>query len=371
MNISAVILASGKGKRMEIAGKKQFLPLNGIPVIAYSVNKFLKIPEVKEIVLVISGEDEERVKEIAGKDDRIKIVLGGERRQDSSINGVNAAKYDFVAVHDAARPNFNVKTLKKMISELNAHDCVVPFIKAKDTVRYGKNGIETLERKHIKLIQTPQLFRKEKILKALEHTRGIEITDDMEAYLSLYDDYEFIEGDYDNIKITTMADFQMLSVVMNNQSLRSGFGYDSHRLEKGDGFILGGVKIVSDYSVIAHSDGDVILHALIDSVLGATGNGDIGDYFPDTEEWTKGISSVKMLKEILEKIQPVRIVNVDIVVILDKPKLGSIKKQIKNNIADYLHIDSKSVSVKAKTPEGRHNEEKIEVFSQILLNNFN
>jgi len=370
MDISAVILASGKGRRMKIESKKQFINLNGVPVFMYSVNKFLTIPEIKEVILVINEEDRKAIEKLlpGGK---VRIVTGGERRQDSSLNGIKAARYDYVAIHDAARPNFKIATFKKMIEGLKNNDCVVPYVDAKDTVRYDKDGLKTLNRSNVKLIQTPQIFKRDKIAKALEMIARENITDDMEAYLKSYDNYKLVNGDRENIKITTMDDFTFISSIMKIDSLRTGFGYDSHYLKEGNGIILGGINIDCKYSVIAHSDGDVVLHSLIDALLGATGSPDIGDLFPDTEDWTINISSVEMLNKVTKQIGIFKVKNVDITIILDRPKLNENKIKIKSNIAKYLGIESDRVSVKAKTAEGRNSEKKIEVYTQVLINYYN
>lgn len=370
MDISALILASGESTRMNIEEKKQFLYLNGLPVLMYSVNKFLAIPEVKEVIVVVSEDDREAVEKLL-TEEKVRIITGGKRRQDSSLNGIKAAMYDYVAIHDAARPNFRISTVKKMIKELNNHDCVVPYAGVNDTARYQEETIKTLDRNMIRLIQTPQFFKRDKIKNAIEMIAREDITDDMEAYLKLYDDYKLVKGNRENIKITTTEDFYFISSVLDKDSLRIGFGYDSHNLKEGNGITLGDVKIDCEYSVIAHSDGDVVIHSLIDSLLGATGTGDIGELFPDTEDWTLNMSSTEMLSRVMKHIGYFHVKNVDIVIILDEPKLGEKKKMIKNKIAKYLKIEPDRVSIKAKTAEGRNDGKKIEVYTQILINYFN
>lgn len=369
IDISAIILASGIGKRMKTNERKQFLKINNKDLLLYSLEAFQNIGAIKETIIVSKKDDFKRIEEITAGVKNIRIIEGGKRRQDSSLNGVKASKCRYVAIHDAARPNINGSFIKYLISNIDNYDCIVPAIKPDDTVRYIKNEIRTLDRSSVRLVQTPQIFNRKLILKALDLNKNQDITDDMEAFLMISNNYNIIKGNVRNRKITTIEDLEIMRCYMNNDNIRIGFGFDSHNLQEGKGIYLGGVLIPCPFETIAHSDGDTLLHSLIDAILGACARGDIGEMFPDNEDWTMNMESSDMMKKVLNKID-IDIVNIDTVIILSRPKLSDYKLEIKRNLAKLLKIDEKKISIKAKTPEGKYDENKIEVYSQVLLNHF-
>jgi 2-C-methyl-D-erythritol 4-phosphate cytidylyltransferase/2-C-methyl-D-erythritol 2,4-cyclodiphosphate synthase len=369
IEISAIILAGGIGKRMKTGKKKQFLRLNNKVLLLHSLEAFQNIESIKEIIIVSQRDDFKRIEKLTTGVKNVRIIEGGKRRQDSSLNGVRASKCRYVAIHDAARPNINCSFIKYLISNIGNYDCIVPAIKPDDTVRYIKNEIETLDRRSVILVQTPQIFNRELILKALDLNKNQDITDDMEAFLMVSNNYNIVKGNVRNKKITNIEDFEVMKRYINNDDIRIGFGFDSHNFREGKGIYLGGILIPCSFETIAHSDGDTLLHSLIDAILGACAMGDIGEMFPDNKDWTLNMKSSDMMKKVLDKID-INIVNIDTVIILNKPKLSDYKMEIKSNLVGLLEIDEDKISIKAKTPEGKYDENKIEVYSQVLLNRF-
>jgi 2-C-methyl-D-erythritol 4-phosphate cytidylyltransferase/2-C-methyl-D-erythritol 2,4-cyclodiphosphate synthase len=297
------------------------------------------------------------------------MVEGGARRQDSVANAFAqvSSRADVVVVHDAARPFATGELFTRVIEAAAKGGAAIAALKASDTVKEATAapGVmivsRTLPRESIYLAQTPQAFARHVLEDAIELGRQATTLATDEASLAEEAGHSvcLVDGEPTNLKITTERDLEMSNAMLqaaNSQArgmLRVGTGYDLHRLEPGRRLILGGVHIPHETGLAGHSDADVLAHAVTDAILGAAGAGDIGQHFPDTDVRWKGASSLDLLKRAVEIVRKdsYEIVNVDAVVIAERPKLASHLPAIRAGLAHAIGIDVASVSVKGKTNE--------------------
>jgi 2-C-methyl-D-erythritol 4-phosphate cytidylyltransferase / 2-C-methyl-D-erythritol 2,4-cyclodiphosphate synthase len=375
MFVSAIIAAGGRGRRFGGAIPKQLLTVAGRPILERSVHVFLTHPEIDEIVVALPSElavDPPTYLKHDGK--HVRIVTGGERRQDSVSEAFHAVdtRADIVVIHDAARPFATPDLVSRTIAAAAASGAALAAIPARDTVKRsdavsGSNGAhrtfvtETLAREQIFLAQTPQAFQRDVLKRALAAAeQAIEATD--EAALAERAGYrvEIVAGESTNIKVTTQEDLTIADTIARKagslpaRTGRAGTGYDLHRLVAGRPLILGGVTIPSSVGALGHSDADVVCHAMTDAMLGAVGLGDIGRHFPDSDPRWKGASSLDLLAraKALVAEHGYEVGNVDVTVILEKPKIRDYIDQMRQSIANVLGLDVSRVSVKGKTNEG-------------------
>jgi 2-C-methyl-D-erythritol 4-phosphate cytidylyltransferase/2-C-methyl-D-erythritol 2,4-cyclodiphosphate synthase len=279
----------------------------------------------------------------------IKIIKGGKERSDSSLIALKYLKKfkpTNVLIHDAARPNFSVKLLKNLIHKLKKNIAVIPYIYSNDSIKYkSQNQLFNLNRDKALLTQTPQAF-KFKDLYNLSSKQITKVND--EATLFIENDYKiaFIKGELKNNKITYPDDIKISKVSF-------GIGFDIHRLVKNKKLYLGGTKIPFHSGLQGHSDGDVILHAIIDAILGAIQKKDIGTYFPSNKNKFKNIRSPKMLKPIIENLYEnnFSINNLDINLICQKPKVSTYRNRIINSLSNLMNLDRNKINLKGKTVE--------------------
>ncbi len=338
MKFSAVILAGGKGLRF--GGYKQFFKIFDIPLYEFSIKAFENL--VDEIILVIPKNFNLKLK-------NVKIVYGGETRANSSYNGIINSSGDFVLIHDASRPNVSKELILRIKEELlKGNNAVVPFIEVRDTIR-DKFGNE-LNRENLMLIQTPQGFKKELIKTAYEKAfeNNINGTDDAFYYKTfISNDIKYIKGDFENFKITFEDDIKILEhFLMKN--IMIGFGYDIHPLVENRKLIIGGVEIPSNFGAYGHSDGDALIHAIIDSLSGIILNKNIGEMFPENEKYENAYS-LDLLMEFSNNLKNYKIISIDAVIILKEPKLTPYIDKIKENISNALKLDRSSISIKPKS----------------------
>jgi 2-C-methyl-D-erythritol 2,4-cyclodiphosphate synthase/2-C-methyl-D-erythritol 4-phosphate cytidylyltransferase len=289
----------------------------------------------------------------------VTIVEGGERRRDSVANAFAcvSARADIVVIHDAARPLVTDAVIRRTIDAAMASGAAIAAIAARDTVKRVRRGgaiAETLPRDEIVFAQTPQAFRVAVLEEAL--ALGGDATDEAMLVERAGHTVLVVDGDPRNLKITTPEDLAAAERLLGGTipRLRIGNGYDLHRLVAGRPLILGGVTIPFEKGLEAHSDGDVVAHALTDAVLGAAGAGDIGRYFPDTDATWKGADSLELLRRAVSIVRAdgYSLVNADIVVIAQRPKLLPHVEAIRSNLARALDADVSQISVKGKTNEG-------------------
>ena len=251
-----------------------------------------------------------------------------------------------ILIHDAARPDFSIKLLKNLIKLLKKNKAVIPFTSPRDSIKYKINDhFFNLDRKKAFLTQTPQAFRY-KVLYELYRKQKSNITDEATLFIANNQKIRFIKGDIGNNKITYIDDVKLIKTFY-------GIGFDIHRLVKDKKLYLGGIKIPFHSGLEGHSDGDVILHAIIDAILGATQKKDIGTYFPSNKKKFKNIRSPKMLRPILNDLYKsgFTINNLDINLICERPKVSKYRKKIINSVSNLMNLDKKKINLKGKTVE--------------------
>jgi 2-C-methyl-D-erythritol 4-phosphate cytidylyltransferase / 2-C-methyl-D-erythritol 2,4-cyclodiphosphate synthase len=365
-----IIPAGGSGRRLNACLAKQYLLLDGIPVLVHTLKAFQQASIIDEIILVVPGKDMHWVQEeIVKKYDLTKVtnvVAGGAERQDSVKNALTVIdrKCDVVIIHDGVRPFVTGKMIRDVIESALAGQSASVGVKAKDTIKEAEdNGIvtKTVPRQNIWMTQTPQAFPVDILQKAYKEAYSNKYygTDDAALVERIGIKVKMFTGSYENIKITTPEDLTMAKALLKNKlggevRFYCGIGYDSHRFAEGRKLILGGVEILFDRGLDGHSDADVLVHAICDALLGAVGAGDIGRHFPDSDPAYENISSVILLERVRQIIEAknMAVNNVDATVIMEKPKLAPYSDAMVKNIACALHISETAVNIKAKTNEG-------------------
>jgi len=348
MNNCFIILAGGESKRFKSKTPKPYHLYKGKPLIIHSINKAKSYKKFKKIILVVNKKHKKFIKKLNIK--KVKIINGGKTRALSAYNALKSiknCKIKNVMIHDAARPNFSLKLLNRLSSELKLNDCVIPAIQSTDSIKQKSlNKIINLKRKNIYLTQTPQAFNYKKLYK-LQNNKSLEITDDANLFIRAGEKIKIIKGEINNSKITISSDIKV------NTSIKYGIGFDVHRLVSKKKLYLGGIKIPSPLGTLGHSDGDPVLHALTDAILGASNMGDIGEKFSDTDKKFKNIRSTILLNKIIKqvKIKGYSINNIDINIITQKPKIQKYKKKIINSIAKLCQILPSQINIKGKTTE--------------------
>jgi 2-C-methyl-D-erythritol 4-phosphate cytidylyltransferase / 2-C-methyl-D-erythritol 2,4-cyclodiphosphate synthase len=358
VHVAAIIAAGGSGRRLGSSVPKQLLEVGGRTLLQRSIDAFRSHPEVSSVIVAVPADL------LAAPPrwlDGVRLVAGGERRQDSVANAFEAigGDVDIVLVHDAARPFVTSEVISRAIQGAVAHGAAIAAVPVSDTVKRVAREVivETLPREEIFLAQTPQAFRRDVLGAAIRAgRRSGTVTDEAMLAEAAGHPVHVVAGDAANVKITTAAD---LDRARGRESSvagvgRVGVGYDLHRLVDGRPLVLGGVTVPSERGALGHSDADVICHAVTDAILGAARAGDIGQHYPDTDPRWKGASSVALLKEVVGLVRGrgLTIENVDVVVILERPKIGPFRDAIQSQLADALGIDESRVSVKGKTNEG-------------------
>jgi 2-C-methyl-D-erythritol 4-phosphate cytidylyltransferase/2-C-methyl-D-erythritol 2,4-cyclodiphosphate synthase len=345
MNNYFIILASGQSKRFNSTKPKQFIKYKNKALFEHSLDKALKSKLFKKIIIVTNNK--KQVKNRYPK--KVFIIKGGKERSDSSLIGLKfIKKYKpiNVLIHDAARPNFTIKLLKKLIKSLKTNKASIPVISSKDSIKYKvKNQLFNLDRKNSYLTQTPQAFKFRDIYDLSINQKNI-IQDEATLFINNNLKVKFIDGETLNSKITFKEDIK-------NTKTYYGIGFDIHRLIKKKKLYLGGVKIPFHSGLKGHSDGDVILHSIIDALLGAMRKKDIGTFFPDNKNKFKNIRSTKMLKPIVEILNKNNfyINNLDINLVCEQPKVSKYRTKIINSLSNLLNLDKELINLKGKTVE--------------------
>lgn len=394
MHIWAVLLAAGRSTRLAAHGlsvPKQFLHYQGAPLFWHSAKTFSRLPALRGIVFVFpphEDEDTASPKTHAAWDELLRnldaghrlglpwrIAEGGIRRQDSVAKGLAAlpAECDAVLIHDSARPFASATLMTRIINALEqGQNAVIPGIAVNDTIKVvdEKEYVRlSPERAFLRAAQTPQGFHLAPLRRA--HARAAkeawDVTDDAALFERCELPVMVLPGEESNKKISTGQDLDLLRPLFPFAGLGgpaatdsrgripcSGFGYDVHRYGGNRPFILGGVPIRCDVLIAAHSDGDTLLHALMDALLGCIGGGDIGALFPDSDQAFDNISSGILLAEVLERcrLAGLIITHVDITVIAQTPRIAPHRQNIAANLAKLLGLPANAVNVKATTEEG-------------------
>ncbi|MBI5131883.1 MAG: bifunctional 2-C-methyl-D-erythritol 4-phosphate cytidylyltransferase/2-C-methyl-D-erythritol 2,4-cyclodiphosphate synthase [Rhodopseudomonas palustris] len=361
---AAIIVAAGRGLRAGAGGPKQYRTLAGRPVIARALQPFCTHPEVFAVQPVTNPDDTAMFNEaVAGLDFR-PAVGGGATRQASvraGLEALAALNPDIVLIHDAARPFVTPALISRAIVAAGTTGAALPVVAINDTVKQINAAGEveaTPDRAHLRIAQTPQAFRFDVILDA--HRRAArdgrdDFTDDAAIAEWAGLTVSTFEGDAANMKLTTPDDFlreeSRLTATLGD--IRTGTGYDVHAFGDGDYVWLCGLKVPHNRGFLAHSDGDVGLHALVDAILGALADGDIGSHFPPTDPQWKGAASDKFLKYAVDRVtaRGGRIANLEVTMICERPKIGPLRDPMRQRIAEITGVPVSRVAVKATTSE--------------------
>ena len=345
MNNYFIILASGQSKRFNSKKLKQYIIYKNKPLFEHSIEKALASKLFKKIILVVNNK-----KQINKKFSKnVVIIKGGKERSDSSLIGlkyIKKFKPSNVLIHDAARPNFSLQLLKNLVRSLKKNKAVIPTVNTKDSIKYKvKKQLFNLNRDHSFSTQTPQAFRFNDLYN-LSIDQKAKIQDEATLFIENNLKVKFIKGENSNNKITYKED-------INTNKTFIGIGFDIHRLIKGKKLYLGGLKIPFHSGLKGHSDGDVIIHSIIDALLGAMRKKDIGTLFPDNKKKFKNIRSPKMLKPVIQIMDKndFYINNVDINLICEQPKVSKYRDKIIKSLSKLLNIDSSLINLKGKTVE--------------------
>ncbi len=337
-----ILLAAGKGKRFNSRERKQFINYKNKPLFMHSIHKAKKSKLFKKILLVTN-------KQI--KIPKVEVVKGGKERSDSSFNALKYLKNKKVKnvfIHDAARPNFSIKLLKKLKKNLYKNKAVVPYINTDNSTKYFyKNRGINLKREKVFLTQTPQCYDFKTLYNLAKNNRNL-VTDESSLFLNNNKKVKFIKGEQANYKITKKKD------LLNNQiKTFYGIGFDIHRLIKNKKLYLGGIQIPFHSGLKGHSDGDVIIHCVIDALLGALKKKDIGSLYPNNKSKYKNIRSSKMLKPIILDLENNNyyINNLDINLICERPKVSKYRNKIINSLSKLMNINKNIINIKGKTVE--------------------
>ena len=364
MKKHVILLAGGKGTRMNAAVNKVLLDLCGKPVILRSAEAFSSLAD--DMIIVCRAEDQPVIESIFSRSSLpfpVYFTSGGNTRQESVLNGVrmlSAGYNDIILIHDAARCLVNQELISRVIESVLDSGTGIPGIPATSTFKICNDEhyvMHTPDRSSLYEIQTPQGFAAEVFipaaLKAAED--GIDCTDDAGILEHYHIPVHIVPGSSQNIKLTEPEDMSRASSILKGDAanMRIGMGYDVHRLTDGRKLILCGVEVPFSQGLLGHSDADVALHALMDAMFGACALGDIGKHFPDTSDLYKDISSVFLLKETNRIIGEAgyKVSNTDITIVAQKPKLLPFIPQMTEIVADTLGIPLSAVNIKATTTE--------------------
>ena len=359
MSVWAVVVAGGRGARAGLGRNKVFFAWKGRSVLSRCLDALERSGALDGAVLVLGAEDFEQYDALCAREGASplvkRVVAGGDCRRRSVRSGLAALPEEVViaAVHDAARPFVSPEAVRETVQSARKWGSGVISTPVTDTIkRVGPDGaVETLDRAQLRAVQTPQTFDCAKLKAAHERAEaeGFDATDDAALFEHYYGSVRLVTapGAEANIKLTNPADFEKLS----RPAMRIGSGYDAHRLAKGRKLILCGVDVPHTRGLDGHSDADVAVHALMDALLGALGEGDIGRHFPDSDPAYEGISSMLLLEQVMKIVREhgCGVANVDVTIVAQKPKLAAYIPTMRENLARALGTDA--VNVKATTTE--------------------
>src|SRR6476646_3425720 len=361
---AAILVAAGRGLRAGSGGPKQYRSIGGQTVIFRAMEPFCSHPEVFAVQPVLNPDDTAIFNDAVRTLHHPPPAKGGATRQASVHAGLEALagqKPDVVLIHDAARPFVSAALISRAIEAASRTSAAIPAITVTDTIKLidGSGNVEaTPERARLRVAQTPQAFRFDVILdahrRAARDGRG-DFTDDAALAEWAGLTVATFEGDPANMKLTTPEDFVREEARLAAQlgDIRTGTGYDVHAFGEGDHLMLCGVRVPHTRGFLAHSDGDVGLHALVDAILGALADGDIGSHFPPSDPKWKGASSDRFLTYAIDRVaaRGGRIANLEVTLICERPKIGPLRDTMRGRIAEITGVDISRIAVKATTSE--------------------
>ena len=367
VNLALILLAGGVGSRINKNVSKQMLCYNNLTILEINIINFRKNLKDIPIQIVTNSKDFIKVSEICNKYKLLDPVLGGNERQKSTYNALKSIENlnpKYVLIHDTARPIISSEVIKKLVSYCKKEIfCVAPVLKIVDSIRQiSKNIIKnTIQKKDKVIIQTPQLCNYKILKKTIENSKK-KFEDETALFLHNSMQVLTVEGDPHTLKITYENDLNLLEPHLtknyNTYVTKIGNGFDIHRFDNSknaeNNFVmLGGIKIKASKPLIGHSDADVLLHAITDSILGVVNKGDIGSIFPPTDNKWKKIDSSIFLKHASKMLhnEEGKINNIDAIIICEKPKILNYSKQMQKKISEILDINKEKISIKGKTSE--------------------
>ncbi len=361
--LTAIILAAGSGSRMGADTTKQKMNICGKSILWHSVKAFSDCLHVNSIVIVSRSDEIDWARAELSEFSKIEaVVAGGNTRAESARLGFAAVsnKSGFVAVHDGARCLIRPRDIDAVINAAFIHGAATAADSVTDTLKYSDDGFikNTVSRSNLFSAQTPQVFKAELYGQALAASEADDgVTDDNMMMEKIGINVAVVITGKHNIKITTGDDLDYAEYILSGggrmTEIRTGHGYDVHRFAEGRRLILGGVDIPYEKGLLGHSDADVLVHAIMDSLLGACGLGDIGRHFPDSSREFKDISSLVLLARVKELVNNngFEIVNIDATLVMQKPKIAEYIDKMTNNVAEILKIDRGRINIKATTEE--------------------
>ncbi|QWC58131.1 bifunctional 2-C-methyl-D-erythritol 4-phosphate cytidylyltransferase/2-C-methyl-D-erythritol 2,4-cyclodiphosphate synthase [Erythrobacter sp. 3-20A1M] len=350
---AAIIVAAGKGMRAGQTVPKQFALWRGEPVLRHSA-RALSAAGADPLVIAIPPGEHEAAIEALGPDIKAHLVGGGETRQQSVANALEfLADHppERVLIHDAARPQVDPQVIGRILAALEGHDGAIPVLPVVDSLVIARDACmeAPADRDAMRRVQTPQGFRFAAILAAHRGWQGEPVAgDDAQVLRAAGHEVALVEGDEQLAKLTFAGDF-----MSEAPQVRTGMGFDVHRLEQGETLWLGGIEIAHTHGLAGHSDADVALHALVDALLGAIGDGDIGSHFPPSDPQWKGAPSSRFVEHAASRVREAAysVANVDLTIICEAPKIGPHREAMRTRIAQLLSVDTGAISVKATTTE--------------------
>ena len=364
--IGVILPAAGFGSRMGTAVPKQFLKLAGEPILFRTIRVFLEHPAIKVLAIVLPAGhlDTARARILdafPAARQQLLFATGGATRQQSVRNGLNIlpAYMQGILVHDGARPMLTPDVIDRCIAGISTHGAVIAAVPVKDTLKEVDQTTvnRTVDRSRLWQAQTPQAMQRPLLQQAMDHATATRFVGTDEASLLEHAGIpvHVVEGSEQNIKITRPEDLILASGLFKYRSrkMRIGHGYDAHRLVKNRKLILGGVEIPFHLGLAGHSDADVLTHALMDALLGAMGEGDIGSHFPDSDDSYLGADSIKLLVQVMElaRAENLQLGNCDLTIICQQPKLAPHLAAMQANLAAACETAAVNINIKATTTE--------------------
>ena len=364
---TAIIAAGGAGLRMGASTPKQFTELLGVPILIHAIRAFRKVPAIGPIIVVAPAQHRERTQALLAQyqmADHCTVVSGGKLRQDSVRIGLALVDPDcpLVAVHDGARPLIAPEDIQRCLDAATRHGAAIMGVEVKDTLKAvgADTSIRhTVERESLWQAQTPQVVRTDLLKEAFARADQDNFVGTDEASLLEHGGWPVmvVQGSETNLKITRTDDLLMAEALLMQKQpspeVRIGHGFDAHRLVAARPLILGGMEIPHQLGLLGHSDADVLTHALCDAILGAIGAGDIGRHFPDSDPQYKGISSIRLLAQVIElaAARHFRLHNADITVVAEHPKLAPHFPTMQKILAEACQVETTAINLKASTTE--------------------
>lgn len=367
-----IIPAAGSGSRMEESLPKQFLKLSEIPILIHTIAAFLKVKEISSLSVAIAQKHKQLVLSLLTahftpeEQNKIIITGGGASRQLSVQAGLSAMpeEVQIILVHDGARPLVSQALIRRCIAGAVLYGAVIAALEVHDTLKMATNKVitTTINRTGLFRAQTPQAARRHLLENAFKKAEedGFIGTDEASLFEHAGIPVLIVAGEKQNLKITRSDDLALAEVILTGRAevgkkktMRIGHGFDAHRLVKDRKLILGGEEIEFNLGLAGHSDADVLSHALMDAILGAIGEGDIGRHFPDSDKKYRGAESLLLLGKVIDLAEQkdFHLNNADITIICQKPRLAPYLQQMTANLAEICKTSPKQINIKATTTE--------------------